>query len=1029
MYDLYIKEWKKYKAKYGDKVCFLMLVGKFYELYDILDKETQEGQTNVKEAVEILGIALKVKVGDGPKGEDCYFAGFPEQSLQKFVTLLTRENWTVVVTHQEKNISGKVTGRPVERIFSPGTHIESAGLETPYLAGLWLEEGSQADSRRGPPSFSAVCIDLTTGNLFSFEGQTSGTPDSWNSDELVNFFQIYKPKELVLFWRGDAFTMPTESYLRMRFELPGGLVHRHTADSLHQGTFENEFVRSEFLKGIFSNHGLLGVREYLKVSEHKKTERCLVSILSFAQDHFPSAVKNISSHTVWTPREALYLGNHSLVQLNYITLNNEDSVYSLFQKTITTLGRRALKTRLLQPSSTPKLIERKLKEVDYCVQTSPDIVKSVETQLRLMFDIARLHRKIMTYTCEAIDILSLHQSYSAIALLFPKIGTAGSPFCFDPWFSDYQDMLKEFHRIFDIGKATRLANNEEDISFFRDEIAPETRSVELKLKELLAQATESLGTICKWAGLPQDGIVLEVRGGEACTFQATVKKSVAQILKNKIAKDGNPHSLQVHLRNTVKTYIEYPELVKITALYEDNRLKLQQSIQRELPGLCLECMKVCEETWGVLEDWVGKVDCNFALAKVCQERGYVRPTIVEPHGFSGFQAEGLRHPLLESFQTRTEYVRHNVGLGFDESNDRGWLLYGMNASGKSSLMKAIGIAVLLAQSGCYVPATKFTLYPFKSLLTRILNHDNLWAGLSSFAVEMSELRDIFSRAEAHSLVLGDELCSGTESVSATSLVAAGIQYLVQKGTRFVFATHLHGLDKLDSFEKVGVWHLKCHYDEKLDRLIYDRTLHPGSGTTKYGIEVAKAMHIPPEIIESAFIYRRKMEGETKIQESAKSSWNANIVRHACERCDHRRVEDLEVHHIKQRSEADAHGRFADGSHQNDLKNLIVLCSGCHDAHHRGEFEIGPLQTTDKGDHRIFLEKAVVHTPDPSPPTTTTTITGKPKTKVDPNKGLVQRYLREYPNMSSKNIANMIQLNEGVTITDKKVTSIRKLPAD
>ena len=134
-------------------MCFLLLVGKFYELYDILDKETQEGQTNMKQATEILGIQLSLKRGEGPKGEDCYFSGFPEQSLQKFVTLLTRENWTVVVTQQQKNTSGKVTGRPVERVFSPGTHIESAGADAPYLAALWLEENQ---THGEPPSFACL---------------------------------------------------------------------------------------------------------------------------------------------------------------------------------------------------------------------------------------------------------------------------------------------------------------------------------------------------------------------------------------------------------------------------------------------------------------------------------------------------------------------------------------------------------------------------------------------------------------------------------------------------------------------------------------------------------------------------------------------------------------------------------------------------------------------------------------------------------------------------------------------------------
>jgi DNA mismatch repair protein MutS len=1002
MYNQYIQEWKKYKAKYGDKVCFLMLVGKFYELYDILDKETQEGQTNVKEAVEIMGIQLPIKKGDGPHGEDCYAAGFPEQSLQKFVTMLTKENWTVVVTQQDKNSAGKVTGRPVERIFSPGTHIESAGMETPYLAGLWLEEGPQ----RTPPSFAAVSLDLTTGNVFSFEGEASGTSESWTSDELVNFFQLYKPKELVLFWRGDAFTMPTEQYLRMRFELPSGLVHLHHADSNHQGPLETTFVRSEVLKRIFSEHGLLSVREYLNLSKHEKTERCMVNILLFAEEHFPAAVKNISSHTVWTPKEALYLGNHSLVQLNYLTLQSEESVYSLFQRTLTTLGRRALKARLLQPSCNSKLIERKLKELDYCMETPPQTVKTIETQLRLMFDIARLHRKISTYTCEALDILGLEQSYTAISALFPLIGGTGSPFCFEPWLPDFQDMRKEFHRIFDVEKAARLANQEADISFFRNDVAPETREVETSLQALLAEAKASVQKIAQEVGLPEDGITLEVRGGESSLFQASIKKTLAQTIKNRLA-NGNPHGIQLHIRNTVKSYIEYPHLTRIAFAYEEKRMKLQQAIQKELPGLCLQCMNACEQTWEVLEDWVGRIDCNYTLAKVCRERGYSRPRILDSQEYSGFEAEGLRHPLLESLQSRVEYVKHNVSLGYKVTDDKGWLLYGMNASGKSSLMKAIGIAVLLAQCGCYVPATRFSLIPFRSLLTRILNHDNLWAGLSSFAVEMSELRDIFSRAEAHSLVLGDELCSGTESVSATSLVAAGIQYLTKKQTRFVFATHLHGLQKLDTFEGVGVWHLKCHYDIQQDKLIYDRTLHPGSGTTLYGIEVAKAMHIPLEIIDAAFNYRRTLEGETTVSEAKKSQWNPAIILHTCERCKCKIKNELEVHHIKQRKDADSNGRFEDGSHQNDLKNLIVLCKSCHDAHHRGEFEIGPLQMTDKGESRVY---SPVTTPPPSQ---------------DSNKQIVLRYLREYPNMSPKLLSGFIQSKEGILISKEKIAAIRK----
>ena len=95
-----------YEKQYGPHTCLFLLVGKFYELYDILSKETGEGQTNVRHAVETLGITLTTKKADGPNKEDCLFAGFPEQSLQKFAGILTREGWTLVVADQKKNSKG-----------------------------------------------------------------------------------------------------------------------------------------------------------------------------------------------------------------------------------------------------------------------------------------------------------------------------------------------------------------------------------------------------------------------------------------------------------------------------------------------------------------------------------------------------------------------------------------------------------------------------------------------------------------------------------------------------------------------------------------------------------------------------------------------------------------------------------------------------------------------------------------------------------------------------------------------------------
>jgi DNA mismatch repair protein MutS len=90
------------------------------------------------------------------------------------------------------------------------------------------------------------------------------------------------------------------------------------------------------------------------------------------------------------------------------------------------------------------------------------------------------------------------------------------------------------------------------------------------------------------------------------------------------------------------------------------------------------------------------------------------------------------------------------------------LLYGMNASGKSSYMKSVGLALIMSQAGCWVPCQEFTHTVVKKIFTRISGNDDYMRGKSSFALEMEELSTILREADSNSIVLGDELCRGTE---------------------------------------------------------------------------------------------------------------------------------------------------------------------------------------------------------------------------------------------------------------------------
>ena len=1003
MYEEYIQKWSQYAKQYGDQTCLFYMVGKFYEMYDLLDKKTGLGQTNVKQAVEALGITLTTKEKDGPRGEDCYFAGFPEQSLQKFAGMLTREGWTVVVCDQEKNGIGKVTARPIARIFSPGTHIELAGAEAPYLAGIWFQETEES-----APTYAAAVLDMTTGHLVSFESVCHGTAEIWSADELVHFFQVHAPRETVIWWRGSPLTQPNEAIFRRRCGLAKGSIHLESALPAKQGTLETPLVRQTYLETIFSKRlGLLPLYEQLRLRNRSLTERVLVSLLRFAEDHLPSAIQDLQDHTLWTPETSVFMGNNTLLQLNYITTGVEQSVLGLFTKCITSLGKRGMRERLLTPSSQASIIQSQLDQVDFVWNLPEESIKQMEGYLRMIHDLARLHRKITMYTVSPADILALDTSYGCAQRLCGLLlqSCLELPEHQRKAFQVYRD---RFATVFDIEKA-KLAIKEEDISFLPPLKAPKTSEIEGRLLEVKTKVKDLLETIRAWVGLPPDALRIESQDSSAFVFTAT--KTTLGLIKKKLqvtpVEQHPVPGMVVKEKKSSRGSLEFPLLETFHYQTFHLRNQLQVALKEELPAVCAE---IQDPLWKMIEEWISLVDVTVTLAKVAKERNYTKPDIIE-HTQAGVYALGLRHPLLESIQTRVEYVKHDISLGFD--SDIGWLLYGMNASGKSSLMKSIGISVLLAQAGSYVPATVFKLKPFKSILTRILNQDSIWAGLSSFAVEISELRDIFQKADGQSLVLGDELCSGTESISATSLVAAGIQHLHGKEARFVFATHLHDLNKLPDIRalpQLGVWHLRVHYDAATDTLIYDRTLHKGPGGTLYGLEVAKAMHLPHEILKQAHMYRKTLLGETTVEEAEKSSWNPLVIRKECEICKSAMTRDLEVHHIQPRAEA-IQGRLKDGSSMNNLRNLVVVCQSCHDKHHAGELEIGPQKQTSVGPQRVAETKAAP--------------TKKIKVKWSEEElQTITTYLRNFPYLPIPRLVYELKQKEEIEITPAALSKIR-----
>jgi DNA mismatch repair protein MutS len=352
---------------------------------------------------------------------------------------------------------------------------------------------------------------------------------------------------------------------------------------------------------------------------------------------------------------------------------------------------------------------------------------------------------------------------------------------------------------------------------------------------------------------------------------------------------------------------------------------------------------------GELSYFIGEIDLLQSNVLNAVDKGYTSPIIDSTKEHSFFNASMLRHPIIENITTKTKYVPNDVSMGAE--SDCGILLFGVNAVGKSSLMKSIGINIIMAQAGMYVASSKFTYKPYKYLFTRIRNNDNIYAGLSSFEVEMKEFKVILKYANQDSIILGDELCSGTETQDATALVASGIGLLSKRKSSFIFATHLHFLADMNYIKDLSNIRL-CHMAVELDpsnpkKLVYSRKIQEGSGPKSYGILVCESMDLDEEFITKAKEIRQNMQNmhnmhnihqqTNTILNSSKigSKYNANKIIGICEVCNDKTATD--VHHINQQCDAN-HNNLIESEeygifNKNKLWNLVALCKDCHQGVH------------------------------------------------------------------------------------------------
>jgi DNA mismatch repair protein MutS len=923
MFKQYLAWYNLERAKYGTNTAVLMQVGKFFEIYDRLNLTTNSTQTNIREIADLC--SLNLSEARDPHDDNLLklCGGFPEQSLPKFESQLVDAGYTVVVVIQVKNGKEKVEERIIDHISSPGIFDDRynsvSRIQTAYdacLVGLLLEPNDKTSLCVG-----IAAVESQTGQTWSTELVMPFLQGQPNIDAIEPFFMVHPPSEVVAWWDGPEADAPTASQLRTWFRLG-----RETVLHIRTGPIKRPDVAA--MRSAYSMQTSLQPHVVLGLERFPQAYRCLSTTLDFIREHLPSLLKSLRMNRHWIPENRVRLGNAALEQLNIIS-NNSECLLHWFKKTFTACGSRALRERLATPISDIGELRLRFARID--LLRGSVATPTLEKHLRSVYDLSRLHRKLSLGTLSVLEAQHLLSSYSSIS-----------------------ELVRNFQNT-----PCTISNQEKVQTWLQTQADP------WDLERMKLSAAIEIERFHPWKRNLHTNLDNLEDAWAACIADA--KQFAASFAEpvQVIQGENSPIEFSITRRRFEKIQTKemrfHPFSSKATAglLESPASLQLQKraaEIKRKWDEEQNEVWFRSLETWAqacnslldsrpiseFITAWIANLDVEFALARCATEYNLTTPEF-QTTATSSCEITGLRHLIIERISSST-YVKHDVALGPPQAEStgpgaaaNGLLIYGTNASGKSSLMKAVGIAVLSAQCGIPVAASSLKLSPYTAIFTRILSNDNLWASLSSFAVEMTEFRGILKYADARSLILGDELCSGTETRSATAIFSAGVQVLARRGAQFLFATHLHEITELPeirSLAGVKFAHLGVEYNPTKRSIEYRRTLEAGPGEAMYGLEVCYGLDMDAEFLELANLNREKT-----------SRYNSAVKITKCQICGS--LNGLETHHIKYQSTAQ--NGFVDGGQgTHHASNLAVLCSYCHDQHHAGRIGISGWVDTSAG---------------------------------------------------------------------------------
>ncbi len=952
--QIYFDLQKYFEDKYGKDTIVFMEIGTFFEVYEINNDDEQIGKA--KEIAELLNIQLTKKnkniVENSEKNP--LLAGVPAVSFDRYLNrVISEQKYTVIVLKQRgspPNIS-----RYIAQIVSPGTNFEHiVDNDDNYIVSLLV------DKHKGIYTVGYSAIDVTTGKTWLYESHGTSEDPSYALDEIFHLLNVHRTSEIVItFLEGVDDQRHVMGYLE---------ISEHYHYSINNTRPRIEFQNKLFAE-VYQIRSLLSSIEHLDLERSPMITESLATLVNFVIEHDYHIVQKLLMPKLIDNRRFMYLGNNALEQMGITSKDKKEfTLLKLLDKSSTAIGRRLLKERLLNPIMEAAELERRYNLID---RVSSHI-RYLDEIMRGVYDLERLSRRLNLAKLHPFEMNHIYDSVMSIKelmLYVKKHKIQKTPF------SEFEieEFLRDIRKSIDLDISRRFTNATVDENFLMegvdesiDTFVKENAVMLIAFEDIMKKIEDLLRE--NNAGSSNKLVTLGLLEKEGYYISLS-KNRYSMIEKDfKVSEDFKEFSIK-KLTNSVKITSEFTDTLS------DKIMKNRRKIIALVKDRYVSLQSVYERRYALLFDriitYVADLDVGVSSSKVAQIYNHSRPMIVEVEGDDNFmQLMQLRHPLIEVGERSGIYVPNDIVMGkrdymdlphpktvmlnvsvHDGHDINGVLLYGINSSGKSSLMKSIGLAVIMAQSGFFVSASVMKFSLFDSLFTRIVSKDNLSKGLSTFAVEMLEMKNIFNRATLRSLVLGDEISHGTETLSGVSIVASSVIKLAKLRSLFLFATHLHQLStmkEITSLDNVVDLHLSVEYDEASDALVFNRVLQEGSGSSIYGLEFAKSLHMDDEFLETANKIRKRLakdfdELELLVKKKT-SKYNKDLYVTKCVICG-AMAED--VHHINNKSLAN-HSGFIGHFHKDAKHNLVPLCKEHHNQIHDGKIKVDGFVMTSNG---------------------------------------------------------------------------------